>query len=225
MVRPHLGVRAAVSTLAGIVLTQTILCVSAGTLRFWQAWFHCAIQVATMMAANTYMLKTCPELLEKRLLSRREPDPAQRVGKALLLLAGLSLYAVAGLDRREGWSHVPTPLVVMGFLLHLAGALLVFLVLVENRFASSVVELATEQRVVAGGPYRFVRHPMYLAALLQGAASSIALGSWWAELPVAGACIVVVARLLGEERLLRANLAGYEDYVARTPHRLVPLVW
>jgi len=37
----------------------------------------------------------------------------------------------------------------------------VFLVVRENRYASRVVEVEQEQKVISNGPYAIIRHPMY----------------------------------------------------------------
>jgi protein-S-isoprenylcysteine O-methyltransferase Ste14 len=92
----------------------------------------------------------------------------------------------------------------------------------ENRFASVTVGVQAEHAVVSTGPYRVVRHPMYLGALLQAFAVPIALGSYWAEAFAVAGCAAVTVRLLAEERLLFERLPGYAEYARRTRHRLVP---
>jgi protein-S-isoprenylcysteine O-methyltransferase Ste14 len=53
----------------------------------------------------------------------------------------------------------------------------------------------------------------------------LALGSWVA-LPAFVLLIpFYVIRLLNEEKVLRAQLAGYSEYCRRTRYRLIPLVW
>jgi protein-S-isoprenylcysteine O-methyltransferase Ste14 len=208
-----------------VVVVAIPLFAAAGTIRFWQAWVLLSQLFATMIATNVYLLKTAPDLLERRLPANREVEPGQRLGMTLLRVAALALFATAGFDRRLGWSHVPSWLTDIAFGVAAGGALLVFLVLRENRFASVTIEVAAEQRVIATGPYRWVRHPMYLGALLQGLALPLALGSYWAEVVTVLACAVVVGRLLGEERLLLVRLPGYSDYVQRTRCRLIPGVW
>jgi protein-S-isoprenylcysteine O-methyltransferase Ste14 len=53
----------------------------------------------------------------------------------------------------------------------------------------------------------------------------VALGSWVA-LPFALAVIlVVVARLLDEEKFLRENLSGYQEYQQKVRYRLIPFIW
>jgi protein-S-isoprenylcysteine O-methyltransferase Ste14 len=208
-----------------VVAVATPLFAAAGTIRFWQAWALLSQLFASMIATNVYLLKTAPDLLERRLPANREVEPGQRLGMMLLRVAALAMFATAGFDRRLGWSQVPSWLTDIAFGVAAGGALLVFLVLRENRFASLTIEVAAEQRVVATGPYRWVRHPMYLGALLQGFALPLALGSYWAEVIPALACAVLVGRLLGEERLLLVRLPGYSAYVQRTRCRLIPGVW
>jgi len=51
-----------------------------------------------------------------------------------------------------------------------------FLVLRENRYASRIIEVEQEQKVISRGPYAIVRYPMYLGASLMYALSPLALG-------------------------------------------------
>jgi len=105
------------------------------------------------------------------------------------------------------------------------GWLAIFFVFKENSFASATIEIAANQKVITTGPYALVRHPMYFGAGLTDCFIPLALGSWWALLPVAVKVPVIMLRVLDEEELLRANLSGYIDYCQKVPHRLIPAVW
>lgn len=79
-------------------------------------------------------------------------------------------------------------------------------------------------QLVQQGPYRWIRHPMYSAVLLAGAAGVAAERGW-----PAWACFAALAGVLGakaalEERWLLAHHAGYAAYRARTA-RFVPGVY
>ena len=107
----------------------------------------------------------------------------------------------------------------------MVGMAIQFRVLQENTFASAVIELTTDQKVISTGPYRLVRHPMYVGTTMVSFATSIALGSWWG-LPIAAAkLIVIVARLLDEEKFLSERLPGYREYCQQVKYRLVPCIW
>jgi protein-S-isoprenylcysteine O-methyltransferase Ste14 len=66
---------------------------------------------------------------------------------------------------------------------------------------------------------------MYSGCVLAFIASSLALGSLW-SLPFAIALsLVIVARLLDEEKYLKANLPGYTAYCQLVRYRLIPTLW
>jgi hypothetical protein len=64
-----------------------------------------------------------------------------------------------------------------------------------------------------------------LAAVLFFVGAAIMLGSW-AGVAVSGLLLVVLAlRMRLEERLLRAELPGYAEYMEKVRYRLIPGVW
>ena len=200
---------------------------AAGTRHFWQAWAYLGVYFVTMEATNVYLIRVDPALLVRRLKRGEggETEGVQRVFQALVVPLFLGMLAVAALDHRFGWSAVPTAVAVVGQALAAASYVLVFFVFRENTFASSVVEVDTGQTVVATGPYRVVRHPMYTGVVLGALATPVALGSTWAEVffvPIVG---ILVMRILAEERFLRERLGGYTEYTGKTRYRLVPGAW
>ena len=53
----------------------------------------------------------------------------------------------------------------------------------------------------------------------------LALGSWWGLLTVIPITIVIVWRLLEEEKFLVTSLPGYSQYRNKVRYRLLPLIW
>jgi protein-S-isoprenylcysteine O-methyltransferase Ste14 len=204
-----------------------VLFTSAGTFRFWQAWLYLGLQIVTMAATNRYLLRNDPALLERRLAldETGEKDGVQKIVMGLSKLVFAALIAVSGIDRRLGWSAVPPAVVVAAGALFVAGTGIMFRVFRENTYGSSIIAVEAQQTVVATGPYRLVRHPMYVGALLMALATPLALGSTWAELLFPVALGLVVARLLAEERLLSEQLRGYPEYMKTTRARLIPGLW
>lgn len=84
-------------------------------------------------------------------------------------------------------------------------------------------EVRPGAQLVTGGPYAYVRHPMYLAVLL--AAAGLLVG--WRGGAHAAAFVVLLAVLHvkagREEALLAAHFPGYAAYRARTK-RLIPFL-
>jgi methyltransferase len=84
--------------------------------------------------------------------------------------------------------------------------------------------VAPDLRPVTGGPYRFVRHPNYLAVALEFAALPLAGGATWSALGLSLLDALVLAdRIRDEERLLAA-VPGYEE-AFRGRARLIPGVF
>jgi protein-S-isoprenylcysteine O-methyltransferase Ste14 len=90
-----------------------------------------------------------------------------------------------------------------------------------------VVRLQIERghSVAAGGPYRFVRHPAYLAMIVFEVAISSVLGSWPAILVGSGCALLFILRTALEDRTLQAGLPGYAEYARLVRYRLLPEVW
>ncbi|MBU1748982.1 MAG: DUF1295 domain-containing protein, partial [Chloroflexi bacterium] len=81
--------------------------------------------------------------------------------------------------------------------------------------------------VVASGPYRLVRHPLYAAQALVGLGVCLAGGAGapaWNWPLWAAFVLVQAARAVREERVLGQDPA-YRDYAARVRWRLAPWVW
>ena len=78
--------------------------------------------------------------------------------------------------------------------------------------------------LVTAGPYRWVRHPMYLAQALVAVGAPLALGVHWLRLLTVPAVLVLGARVLLEERALARAFPEYSQYAARTK-RVVPFLY
>jgi protein-S-isoprenylcysteine O-methyltransferase Ste14 len=91
--------------------------------------------------------------------------------------------------------------------------------MIVNPFFSPVVRLQPDcgHRVIAAGPYRFMRHPGYLAMLISIPASALAIGSFVALIPAIGFAWVIHQRTRIEDQFLKANLPGYAEYTERVP--------
>jgi protein-S-isoprenylcysteine O-methyltransferase Ste14 len=206
-----------------------LLFLVAGTVRWPAGWAYLAVNVAVLGVYIAILLRVSPELIQER---AHPPADAKRWDKPLVtVIAGvgpLALLLVCGLDHRLRWSpDLPASVTVIGFLAMAAGGALSNYAVAHNRFFSSLVRIQRDRGhlVIDTGPYQFVRHPGYVGSLLHMCGTALALGSLWALVVVAVVTSVLVARTSLEDKTLRSELDGYEDYTKRVRYRLVPRVW
>ncbi|MEJ2557970.1 MAG: methyltransferase [Anaerolineae bacterium] len=156
------------------------LFLSAGSLEFWQAWVFLTVWTGCVILITAYLIHVDPQLLARRVRAgpTAEPQGRQQVIQGVASLFFIGLFVVPGLDFRFHWSIVPPAVswIANGFVV--LGFFIVFLVFRENSYTSAVIEVTNEQRVIATGPYRVVRHPMYAGAMLLLLVTPLALGSW-----------------------------------------------
>ena len=71
--------------------------------------------------------------------------------------------------------------------------------------------------LVTSGPYRYIRHPMYTAAFVLGAATSLLTASWLVLVGGLGMFALLAARTrVEEERLVEKFGASYREYQMTT---------
>ena len=200
---------------------------SAGSLNFWQAWVYLAVFLVCTLFITAYLVRHDPKLLARRVKAGpvAERQKSQQLIQSLASLFFVGLFIASGLDYRFHWSEVPLAVSVISDCFVVLGFFVVFLVFRENSFTSAIIEVSKDQRVIASGPYRVVRHPMYAGSSLLLLFSPLTLGSWAALLLTILLILVVAARLLREEKYLSANLSGYEAYPQSVRCRLVPFIW
>ena len=218
-----------VRTIGAFAVVVILLFGAAGTFRFWLAWVYFGVLAIPFTYFSFYLVGRDPELGERRLRKREDVGEQKLLAGFLALIMPVGLL-LCGLDYCWSWSRilggrVPIWLSVVSDLVVLGGILLVFRVFQVNSFAARTVRVEANQKVIASGPYRWVRHPMYTGSLLMMLASPLALGSWIAVPFFALSILIYILRLLHEEKLLRSELDGYAEYCGRTRYRLVPFVW
>lgn len=208
----------------GLALVGALLFLPAGSLAFFNAWLFIGLLFVPMLILGIVLLLRSPDLLKKR-LDAKEKQNAQKGVVAMSALLFLAGFIVAGLDFRFGWSHMPAWAVAVASAILLISYALYCEVMRENAYLSRTIEVQNGQKVVDTGLYGIVRHPMYAVTIWLFLAIPVLLGSLYALLCFLPYIPVIVVRILNEEKLLSAELDGYEEYKKRVKYRLLPLIW
>jgi protein-S-isoprenylcysteine O-methyltransferase Ste14 len=211
----------------GFVLFLSLALFLAGGIDWGQAWVFVANFVVQAAMAGVYLCRVNPEIITARSRFHVGMKLWDKPIAAVLIVTFMLMFPTAGFDHRYHWSHVPTAGVIAGYLLLTQGMVFNVWVLSVNKFAEPGIRIQTERghRVIDSGPYAIVRHPLYAATPMTLVGYALALGSYWAFLPAAISMAVLVARTSLEDRMLKNELPGYEDYARRVRYRLLRGVW
>jgi protein-S-isoprenylcysteine O-methyltransferase Ste14 len=210
-------------SLVPIILGLLIL-IPAGTFNYWQVYLYFLIFLVPMIFVLFYFLKKDPVFLERR-TKAKEKEKEQIIIQIVFTLIFVSGFVIPGLDKRFGWSNVPVLIVIIADIVIFLGYLLIFFVFKQNSYASRIVQVEKDQKVISTGLYSIVRHPMYLGVIIMYIPTPIALGSYWGLIPMATIPLALVLRIMNEEKVLCKDLPGYKDYRQRTRYRLIPFIW
>jgi protein-S-isoprenylcysteine O-methyltransferase Ste14 len=216
-----------VTALVGLVVFGLIVFWPAGTFDYWQGWAFIAVFAVSTNLPSIYLLVKNPAALKRRMRAgpAAETRPLQRVIISVALVSMVAMIVVSALDFRFGWSSVPAAMCIVGDVLVAAGLLFTMLVVIQNGYAAANITVESGQELVSTGVYGIVRHPMYLGNIALMIGTPFALGSFWGLVFVIPGLLVLGIRIVDEEKVLTAELAGYPDYARQVHYRLVPCVW
>jgi protein-S-isoprenylcysteine O-methyltransferase Ste14 len=222
-------VRRAMRSLVGfLVFIAVAMFLPAGRLGWVRGWLFLGAFVALTIPSLVYLRRTNPEIFAARSRIHQGTKTWDKVILSLLLPSMLLEIVLASLDSgRFHWSSVPAWATALGYAFLALGYLVSVWAYRFNKFAEPGVRVQKErgQQVIDGGPYAWIRHPVYLGGLFIAACIPLTLGSWWALIPAAVGSATILVRIRLEERTLRDELEGYGEYMDRVRWRLVPRVW
>jgi len=215
----------------GFVGYSAILFLSAGRLDWVWGWVFLGLLAAILISHVLILVPINPKLLAERSKGICQEDAKGWDKWIAMFAAGMGTgvsWIVASLDVRFEWSaSVPLALHIGGLVGSILGWALFMWAMGANAFFSEAVRIQEERghTVVTHGPYRYVRHPGYVGAILALLAMPLLLGSLWALIPAGLAAIGYVVRTALEDRTLQEELDGYEEYAQQTRYRLLPGIW
>lgn len=212
------------------IMVGTLL-LSAGKWDWWEAWAYTITSLLVLLGSRAFLILRHPDLALER-ASAHEKEDVKDWDRFLMpftaLIGPFISWIVVGLDQRFGWSpDLLDWIQIVALILIQLGSLIGSWAMVVNRYFSSQVRIQADrgQTVVREGPYRFVRHPGYAGGLLSWLAAPVFFSSLWVILPTVLVIIASIIRTALEDRTLREELPGYEEYTHQTKYRLVPGIW
>ena len=212
----------------GTFLFFTIIFISAGKIDYWQGLIYVVIGLIMSVLSYT-VFRIDSELLNERAKAGEGAKQWDKTILGLSFLTTISMYILAGLDSgRYNWSpDFPMSLTVLGILLTMTGQLIFLIAQKQNKFFSSTVRIQTDRGhvVCETGLYKIVRHPAYLGMIIQSFGFPLLFGSLWSIIPICLSVILILIRTTLEDKTLKNELKGYQEYTYKTRYRIVPYIW
>jgi protein-S-isoprenylcysteine O-methyltransferase Ste14 len=184
---------------------------------------HYTVSIAAQFKLNPGLLAT--RLVRKREGSKMWDEILMRSSNLVVLIA---MPAVAGFDVcRFHWSNLDFAFVFPGLLLLFFSTFLLNWAMAVNPFFEPTVRIQRDRdhKVIASGPYNYVRHPGYLAGLAYIFSAPLIVGSIFAFIPATLYMVLVIVRTSLEDRTLCRELTGYTEYSKKVRYRLIPWIW
>ncbi len=211
-----------------LVILLGLLLLSAGRLDWIQAWAFSLAFCAFLAYYGLWGLRKDPGQLAERSGMRQNVKSWDKIILKVYTVLIFALLIVAGLDAgRFGWAPASLGLQIAGWILLAPAGCLVLWTVSVNTYLSRYVRVQDDrgQQTVTRGPYRRVRHPMYLGVIVLMLGIPLALGSCWALVPGGMIGVLFIVRTALEDKTLQAELPGYKGYAKRVRFRLLPGIW
>ncbi len=209
-------------------IAAALLFLPAGSLKWLPAWLLIAFLGLYFLLYIYWGMFKDPEQFKERSHKSENIKGWDKIILGIYTALLPTVFILAGFDAvRFGWSTVPLAVQILAWLGLFTAAALVFWTVTTNTYLSRYVRIQDdrEQQVVIAGPYRGIRHPMYLGVLILFLSLGPALGSWYTLIPGGLIDILFIIRTAKEDKTLQEELAGYSDYAERVPYRLIPGIW
>lgn len=211
-----------------ILLLLAILFVPAGTFNWPEAWIFLLLYFTIVSGVLLWLKKNSPGLLKERTAEKKDTKSWDKAILTVYTLLLVAFFILTGLDaKRFGWSNVPVIVEVLGFLGYLPALGFAFWAMLENAYASNVVRIQEDRghQVCTTGPYRIVRHPMYVGVIIAIICIPLSLGSYYALILSVLMIFLFILRTSLEDKTLQEELPGYKEYAQKVRYRLFPGLW
>jgi protein-S-isoprenylcysteine O-methyltransferase Ste14 len=212
-----------------LLIAWAVLFISAGKLNWGYGWAFFGLNALTQALSSFVLISRQPGMLVERSKVQIGTKSWDKFfAPAIVIFGSLATFIIAGLDARFGWSAaINIGLWLIAFVAAFTSQMFVLWAMASNPFFATTVRIQDERghSVVNQGPYSLVRHPGYAGSVLYTLLTPILLSSRWTWIPAFLTILLLVIRTGLEDKTLRAELPGYQQYADIVRYRLLPGIW
>ncbi len=205
----------------------------AGDWRWVEAWLFVITLTISMTIGMAIINQQNPRVLRNRMKMKKAGLTAATRSSAssdrwIMPVMGVAFFGaliLPAIGHRLDWPRLPLAISVIGVIMLNIGLWIMNLAMLENAYASKILDINQDQAIIDTGPYARVRHPLYSGGIVMMLALPIALGSLISLLPALVSALMLVIRIPFEEEMLVKGMDGYADYQERVRYKLIPGIY
>jgi len=198
-----------------------------------EAWLFIISFVINLTISFYLINKKNPRVLRNRMKVKKvgvTEKTKSSAGSDKFILPILSIGFIGALllpvlDYRNQWSTIPFTVEIISLVVTNIGLIIMDIAMVQNAYASKLLDINKDQKLIDTGLYSHVRHPLYSGAVLMILGMPIALGSWISLIPAAIGVLALIIRIKFEEEMLIKGMDGYIEYRTRVKYKLIPKIY
>jgi len=198
-----------------------------------EAWLFIISFVINMTISFFIINKKNPRVLRNRMKVKKVGVTEKTKSSAgsdkfilpILAIGFIGAFILPVIDYRYQWFSIPFTVEIIGLVVFNIGIIIMNISMVQNAYASKILDINKGQKLIDTGLYGHVRHPLYSGAALLMLGLPIALGSWISLIPAAIGVMILIIRIKFEEEMLIKGMDGYDEYRSRVKYKLIPKIY
>lgn len=222
------GLKAIIVQYVWLLVSVLVFSLTAGTINVPNAWlFYTCSLIVTII--HTFFYLAYPERANERGTYKEGTKPIDKVYLGVYFFITVVVFPfIAGLEvGRLGTILINRYVSYGAVIFYFLACYINIWSMKVNRFFEGTIRIQEEreQRVVTEGPYKFIRHPGYLAMIIGSLMTPLILGSFFGVFWALIAIIVLILRTDYEDKVLQEELKGYKEYTQKVKYRLFYGIW
>lgn len=198
-----------------------------------EAWLFIISFVINMTTGYYLINKKNPRVIRNRMKLKKVgvTEKTKRSARSdwfvmpVLSIGFIGALIIPPFDHRYQWTPIPFMVEIIGLIFMNIGLIIMVIAMVQNAYASKILDISKGQKLIDTGLYGHMRHPLYTGAILMILGLPVALGSWISLISAAIGALALIMRIKFEEKMLIKGMDGYEDYQTRVKYRLIPKIY
>jgi len=198
-----------------------------------EAWLFIISFVINMTISFYLTNKKNPRVLRNRMKVKKVGITEKTKSSArsdlfimpLLSIGFIGAIIIPPFDHHFQWSPIPFIVEIIGLIILNAGLIIMDIAMLQNAYASKILDINKGQKLIDTGLYGHVRHPLYTGAILMALGLPIALGSLISLIPAAIVVLALIIRIKYEEKMLIKGMDGYDEYRTQIKYKLIPKIY